>query len=192
MIDADGSTQPTEIPRFLQALTDGADVAKGSRFCEGGGSDDITWARHQGNSALNRLANVMHRMSFSELCYGYMAFWRDIIPALSLPHVLDPAPSDGSMLWGDGFEIETLLAVRSANAGLRIAEVPSYERPRIFGESNLNAISDGNRVLRTLLAELKEKRRRARVGSVSEFSLLGPLCSECFSVEPVCYCGATG
>jgi glycosyltransferase involved in cell wall biosynthesis len=191
MIDADGSTQPTEIPRFVQALIDGADVAKGSRFCDGGASDDITFARHYGNSALNRLANVIHKMSFSDLCYGYMAFWRDVLPALALPHVLDEAPTDGAMLWGDGFEIETLLAVRSANAGLRVTEVPSHERPRLYGESNLSAITDGSRVLRTLLAELKEKRRPTAVRPVAEVAVLGPLCVECFIAEPVCFCGVS-
>jgi hypothetical protein len=61
------------------------------------------------------------------------------------------------MLWGDGFEIETVLNCRIAAAGLRITEVPSVERQRIFGETNLRTFTDGTRVLRTLAAE----RRRA-------------------------------
>ena len=59
------------------------------------------------------------------------------------------------MLWGDGFEVETLINVRIAKAGLRVAEVPSFERSRYFGNSNLNAFSDGVRVLRTIHAERK-------------------------------------
>ena len=61
------------------------------------------------------------------------------------------------MLWGDGFEIETLINCRFASAGLTITEVPSVERQRLHGESNLRAVSDGLRVLRTLRTE------RARV-----------------------------
>lgn len=41
MLDADGSTDPAEIPRFVAALTNGFDFAKGTRFVTGGGSDDI-------------------------------------------------------------------------------------------------------------------------------------------------------
>ena len=54
---------------------------------------------------------------------------------------------------GDGFEVETLIHVRVAKAGLVVAEVPSYEHSRIHGVSNLNAIRDGRRVLRTILTE---------------------------------------
>jgi hypothetical protein len=61
------------------------------------------------------------------------------------------------MLWGDGFEIETVINCRFAAAGVDIVEVPSVERLRMFGESNLNAVTDGLRVLKTLLTE----RRRA-------------------------------
>jgi hypothetical protein len=57
------------------------------------------------------------------------------------------------MLWGDGFEIETLINVRVARAGVTISEVGSTERPRLHGVSNLRALPDGIRVLRTILAE---------------------------------------
>jgi hypothetical protein len=62
------------------------------------------------------------------------------------------------MLWGDGFEIETLINCRFAAAGVTIAEVPSVERDRIFGRSNLRAVSDGLRVLRTLRTEYTRSR----------------------------------
>jgi hypothetical protein len=57
------------------------------------------------------------------------------------------------MLWGDGFEIETVINCRFAAAQVAITEVPSVERLRMFGESNLNAVSDGLRVLKTLVTE---------------------------------------
>ena len=61
------------------------------------------------------------------------------------------------MLWGDGFEVETLINVRIAKAGLCVAEVPSFEQTRRFGASNLDAFSDGIRVLRTIHAERKRE-----------------------------------
>jgi hypothetical protein len=53
----------------------------------------------------------------------------------------------------DGFEVETLINVRVARAGLTVAEVPSVEHARIYGESKLNAVRDGLRVLRTIVSE---------------------------------------
>ena len=157
MFDADGSADPAEIPAFVRALIAGADFAKGSRFVRGGGSDDITLLRKSGNAGLNGVANALFGTSYTDLCYGYNAFWIDILPTLDLPDIHAPAPPEG-MLWGDGFEIETVLNCRVAAAGLKITEVPSMERERIFGQSNLRTFADGTRVLRTLAAE----RRRAQ------------------------------
>jgi glycosyltransferase involved in cell wall biosynthesis len=157
MIDADGSTSPEEIPAFVDALVGGADFAKGSRFGPGGGSSDITWLRRQGNRGLNGFVNMLFRTRFTDLCYGYNAFWRKVLPALDLPSTELPRRADGRKHWGDGFEIETLINIRVAACGLKIKEVPSFEHDRIHGESNLNTIRDGNRVLRTIMAEYKRR-----------------------------------
>ncbi|MCL8024430.1 glycosyltransferase family 2 protein [Nocardioides bruguierae] len=158
MFDADGSADPAEIPAFVDALVEGADFAKGSRFTLGGGSADITPVRRAGNYGLNVAMNRTFGTHFTDLCYGYNAFWTDVLPVLDLA---DPqAPSrDGEMLWGDGFEIETVINCRFAAGGARIAEVPSVERERIFGHSNLNAVKDGLRVLRTIATERVRARR---------------------------------
>jgi hypothetical protein len=68
--------------------------------------------------------------------------------------------NQSTMLWGDGFEVETLINVRIAKAGLQVAEVPSFERSRVFGTSNLNAFSDGMRVLRTIHSERTRRTQR--------------------------------
>jgi glycosyltransferase involved in cell wall biosynthesis len=157
MFDADGSADPAEIPRFVEALTSGADVAKGSRFVHGGGSEDITRFRALGNWGLNALTNLLLGTKYTDLCYGYNAFWARIVPSLELlPSGLAPR-ADGQMHNGDGFEIETILNCRIAALGYDIVEVPSVEKLRIHGTSNLNAISDGFRVLRVIL---EERRRR--------------------------------
>ncbi|KAA2261705.1 glycosyltransferase family 2 protein [Solihabitans fulvus] len=163
MFDADGSADPAEIPHFVTTLTCGFDFAKGSRFILGGGSHDITGLRNVGNASLNGVTNLLFRTRFSDLCYGYNAFWRDIVPVLDLPSVDQAAPS-GAMPWGDGFEIETMINCRVAAAGLRIAEVPSVERSRMHGESNLRTFTDGARVLRTILTERHRSRRLSRAG----------------------------
>ena len=164
MFDADGSADPAEIPAFVAALVAGADVAKGTRFTAGAGSEDITVLRRSGNAGLNGLANVLLRSSYSDLCYGYNAFWADMIDVLDLPAIDLPAPAEG-LLWGDGFEIETLLTCRFAAVGARVTEVASVERERIHGTTNLRTFADGFRVLRTLARE--SVRRPASVPAVA-------------------------
>jgi hypothetical protein len=144
MLDADGSAMPSEIPSFVAALEAGADFAKGSRFLEGGGSDDITFLRGKGNAVLSGTANLLHGTNFTDLCYGYNAFWARCLPFISLD-----VP---------GFEVETLINLRIASAGMRITEVPSFEKDRLSGQSNLNTFRDGFRVMGTIIGEARRSR----------------------------------
>jgi glycosyltransferase involved in cell wall biosynthesis len=160
MLDADGSTDPAEIPRFVEALVEGADFAKGSRFLEGGGSGDITPIRRLGNRFLSGTVNVLYGTRFTDLCYGYNAFWTRCLPFISLD-----AP---------GFEVETLINLRIASAGMRISEVPSYEAARFSGTSNLRVFRDGFRIFCTIVRESRldpatrrRDRRPVRKGSVA-------------------------
>lgn len=139
MIDADGSMDPNEIQAFVAALAGGAEFAKGSRFLHGGGTDDMEWYRRLGNSVLTRMVRMAFGGRYTDLCYGYNAFWKKSIDQLELD-----AP---------GFEIETLMNIRALTAGLSIVEVPSFESDRINGQSNLNTVTDGFRVLRTIITE---------------------------------------
>src|SRR5580698_5418868 len=81
-VDADGSADPGEIPRFVAALLDGAHFAKGTRFVDGGGSSDITRLRSVGNYALTTFFNVCYGRNYSDLCYGFNVFWRRYVPVL--------------------------------------------------------------------------------------------------------------
>ena len=153
MIDADGSNDPAEIPRFVHALKEGADFAKGSRFLPGGGSHDISLVRRYGNFWLNKIVNLLYGTRYTDLCYGFNAFRRECLAVMALDAGETEDLDNGTMQWGDGFEVETLINVRIAKAGLRVTEVPSLELVRHFGASNLNAFSDGLRVLRTIRAE---------------------------------------
>jgi glycosyltransferase involved in cell wall biosynthesis len=146
MLDADGSTDPAEIPRFVSALLDGSDFVKGSRYVAGGSSSDITRLRADGNRLLNVAVNVLFRTRYTDLCYGYNAFWRSCLPHLRLTV--------------SGFEVETLMHIRVARAGLRVTEVPSVESARMFGESKLNAARDGLRVLSVIVRERLRPRPR--------------------------------
>ena len=144
MLDADGSTDPSEIPAFVGVLLAGADFAKGTRFVQGGGTEDMSRVRRGGNWIFTMLARVLFRNRFSDLCYGYNAFWARVLPQLRLD--------------GDGFEIETMINLRAVAAGLKICEVASFEARRVYGVSRLRALPDGWRVLKTIWREWRAPR----------------------------------
>jgi glycosyltransferase involved in cell wall biosynthesis len=156
MMDADGSSDGKEIPRFVAALTTGADFAKGSRFASGGGSDDITFFRRLGNEFLSGLVNVLFGTRYTDLCYGYNAFWAEHLSKLNLDC--------------DGFEIETVMNVRAAKAGLAIHEIPSYEHLRLHGMSNLNVFRDGMRIAKFIIQERFTGRSAKKLPHLEEIS----------------------
>ena len=127
-----------------------------------GGSEDITVVRDAGNRGLTLFTNLVIGTRYTDLCYGYNAFWRDVLPSLALP-----GTGGQEAQRGDGFEIETMINVRVAQAGLAVTEVPSVELVRIFGESNLHAVRDGLRVLRTILTERLRPVARRHTAPVS-------------------------
>jgi glycosyltransferase involved in cell wall biosynthesis len=148
MIDADGSMNPGEAALFLGALLSGADLVKGSRFLQGGGTEDMSLFRMAGNWGLTQIVRQLFGGSYSDLCYGYAAFWASAIRSLNLD--------------ANGFEIETQINVRALRSRLRVVEVPSFEADRIHGDSNLRAIPDGWRVLKTILREYSARPLRVR------------------------------
>ena len=139
MLDADGSMDPAEIVLFVGALLSGADYVKGTRFIQGAGTEDMSVFRMVGNWGLTLAVRILYGGAFSDLCYGYIAFWREHRSLFQGEH--------------NGFEIETLMSVRALKAGLRVLEVASFEAHRLFGQSNLRAIPDGWRVLKAIFRE---------------------------------------
>jgi glycosyltransferase involved in cell wall biosynthesis len=139
MLDADGSMVPEEAIVFVGVLMAGADLVKGSRFLQGAGTDDMSLFRMLGNWGLTLIVRLLYGGLFSDLCYGYMAFWTKHLATLNCDC--------------DGFEVETLINVRALKNRLKVVEVASFEAPRISGVSNLRAIPDGWSVLKTILRE---------------------------------------
>ena len=137
-LDADGSTDPAEIPAFVGALLAGADFVKGSRFAQGGGTDDMEWYRRLGNWGLLQLVRLRFGGRFTDLCYGYNAFWRHVLPYMDLSN-------------SSGFEIETSMNIQALRSGLTVCEVASLELRRLNGHSKLRTFPDGWRVLRTIV-----------------------------------------
>lgn len=142
VIDADGSNDPREIPRFVQALLDGADFAKGSRFAHSGGTTDMPRLRKFGNWGFVQLVNLLFSQHFTDLCYGFHAFWRYCLDYLDIDNF-------------SGFEVDTSLYLQAVRNKLKVVDVPSFEGFRFYGEGKLRTFPDGWRVLRTIFAEWK-------------------------------------
>jgi hypothetical protein len=144
MLDADASNDPREIHLFVGGLKAGADFVKGSRFITGGGSTDMPLHRRLGNRTFVALARILFGARYTDLCYGYNAFWAEVLDLLDLT--------------ATGFEVETMMNIRAHRVGLRVAEVPSFEHMRRYGEGQLRTFPDGWRVLKTILAERGARR----------------------------------
>ena len=138
-LDADGSTDPAEIPFFVACLLAGADYAKGTRFIQGGESTDITALRRVGNWTFVTLANVLFGTRFSDITYGYNAIWRHHTNKLALEI--------------DGWANEIVGNIRVTRHGLRVVEVASRESRRIAGRAKLGTFSAGWAILRAIVAE---------------------------------------
>jgi glycosyltransferase involved in cell wall biosynthesis len=174
MIDADASMDPTEIPAFVDAVAAcPGSYAKGSRVVPSGGSDDLTVIRRLGNRMLVSLVNSLFGTGYTDLCYGFIAFWRRDLDVLGF------APSRPGRVAAAhrnlGFEVETYLNIRAALGGLRIVEVPSFERKRAYGASNLRVVRDGLRVLRTIVVERLGARAARSAAPVAPVRPVGPV-----------------
>jgi len=152
MMDADGSSDPRELPRFIQALLAGAYLAKGSRFIGDGGSSDITYLRRLGSQVLIWITNRLFGIHFTDMFCGLNAFWKDCLDFFEIDC--------------KGFEIEAQIHLRICKANLEIVEVPSFEHARIHGTSNFRTFQDGWRVLKMIVKERTNGRsviRRVRM-----------------------------
>lgn len=157
VLDADGSMEPAEIDYYVHALQQGYDLVKGSRALPCGGSLDLTPIRRLGNRVLVQSVNTLWGSRFTDLCYGYFAFRRSCLGALTLR--------------SRGFEIETELAIHAIQADLRIAEVPSVELLRRHGISNLSAWRDGRTILGVIMRERVTRSPRPVVDLISHHSV---------------------
>jgi glycosyltransferase involved in cell wall biosynthesis len=136
MADADLTYDFGEIPRFVAALEEGAEMVIGDRM------DNIQpgampWL-HQyiGNPLLSGLLNLFFHTGISDAHCGMRALRRDVLPRLDLRTT--------------GMEFASEMVIRASKENLRISEFPIEYHPR-GGESKLSSFRDGWRHLRFLL-----------------------------------------
>jgi glycosyltransferase involved in cell wall biosynthesis len=136
MADADLTYDFEEIPSFLAALRDGADMVVGDRM-EHIHPGAMPWLhRYVGNPLLSRLLNVLFHTGVRDAHCGMRAFRRSRLEILQLRTT--------------GMEFASEMIVRAAKEKLDIREIPIEYHPR-GGESKLSSFRDGWRHLRFLL-----------------------------------------
>ena len=139
-MDADCSNLPSELVLLIAGIKAGYDVCMGSRFLQGGGTEDMPFHRKFGNKLFVFWVNLLWGMQYSDLAYGFRAFKKDVINDLNLN--------------SDGFGIETEMSIKCAKRNLKVLEVPSYEKTRMYGEGNLKTIKDGWEIFKVIMKEV--------------------------------------
>jgi len=139
-IDADCSHRTSEIGFLIEGIKSGYDICMGSRFIQGGGTEDMPYYRKLGNKFFVFLVNFLYNTSYSDLCYGYRSIKRGCINKLGLK--------------SDGFGIETEISIKAAKKGLKTLEIPSFEKIRKEGEGKLKTFKDGFEILKIILKSL--------------------------------------
>ena len=140
-MDADLSNRPKELKLLIAGIEAGYDVCMGSRFLVGGGSDDMPLIRKFGDKLFVTIVNVLYGSHYTDMCYGYRSFSKRALKQLNLLE--------------KGFGIETEMNIKAQKAGLKILEVPSYEKKRGGGNGKLNTFRDGYIILSTILRNLR-------------------------------------
>ncbi|WP_138442768.1 polyprenol monophosphomannose synthase [Sinomonas susongensis] len=135
-MDADGSHQPEQLPRLLEAVEQGADLVIGSRWVQGGTVVNWPVYRQLISRTGSTYARLMLGLKIKDMTAGYRAFRRTTLEKLDLDRVESV---------GYGFQVD--LAWRVARMGLKVAEVPVTFVERELGSSKMS----GNIVVEAML-----------------------------------------
>jgi dolichol-phosphate mannosyltransferase len=126
-MDADFSHNPEDLPRLVEAVEGGADLAIGSRYVPGGGTPDWPTHRRFLSRGGNTYARLMLDIPIRDATAGFRAFRADALRAL---------PYRTAQASGYGFQVE--MAMRAHRAGMRVVELPVIFRDRTSGTSKMD------------------------------------------------------
>jgi glycosyltransferase involved in cell wall biosynthesis len=163
LCDADETYDAAAAPTLVEKLLDeGLDMVVGARIDTGGTA--YRPAHKFGNWMLTSLVRSMFGGGFSDMLSGYRVFSRRFIKSFPL--------------MSQGFEIETELTIHALQLEMPMIEVPTHFKDRVPGsESKLQTLSDGTRILWTIVTLLKQER---------PFYLLGLSALVLFSLSLLC------
>jgi len=126
-MDADGSHAPEQLYRLLDAIDNGADLAIGSRYVEGGTVRNWPWRRLVLSRSANTYSRLLLGVGIHDITAGYRAYRREALEKLDLATV------DSK---GYCFQID--LTWRTLNSGFTVVEVPITFTERELGVSKMS------------------------------------------------------
>jgi dolichol-phosphate mannosyltransferase len=126
-MDADGSHQPEQLPRLLEAVRAGADLVIGSRWVRGGSV--VNWPLHRKALSVggNLYIRVLLGMPVHDATAGYRVYTADALRRLDLHDVAS-----------QGYSFQTDLTRRAVERGMRVVEVPITFVEREIGDSKMS------------------------------------------------------
>jgi dolichol-phosphate mannosyltransferase len=127
-MDSDFSHDPADIPRLVQATREGADLALGSRYIEGGGVENWGLGRRFVSRGGCMYAQAILRVPVRDLTGGFKCFRREVLEAIGIEE-----------LHADGYGFQIELTYRALRAGFHVREVPITFHERRAGESKMSA-----------------------------------------------------
>jgi len=126
-MDCDFSHDPADVPRLIKACADGADLALGSRYVAGGGTENWGLARRVVSAGGSLYARMLLGLPVRDLTGGFKCFRREVLETIDLAAVEAK---------GYAFQIE--LTYRAIQAGFSVVEVPIVFRDRTEGASKMS------------------------------------------------------
>ncbi len=136
-LTADLSQDPQDIPKLLAKLSEGYELVMASRYMKGGGSEDDTFLHYIGNKIFTFLCNFLYGSQFSDLLYFFIAGKKE---AFEKTNAVSP-----------GFEYCAELPIKAHKAGLKITQIPSFEKKRLAGEAKAQSFRHGWKILLKIL-----------------------------------------
>jgi dolichol-phosphate mannosyltransferase len=126
-MDADFSHDPDDVERLIAAVADGADLALGSRYVDGGGVSDWGLIRRLVSRGGCLYAQAVLTVPVRDLTGGFKCFRREVLEAIDLPTVR-----------AKGYAFQVELTYRTVRAGFRVLEIPIVFRDRRLGRSKMS------------------------------------------------------
>lgn len=145
ILDSDGQHDPESIPNLIQPIIDGeADFVIGSRFVDGGRTEQMPAYRRLGIKVITAASNLSSDLDISDTQSGFRAFSRKAIERLRFD--------------SDGMELSLEMLEDANEKNLQIREVPTVIRYDVPKGSNFTAISHGFAVLAYAMISLSQKK----------------------------------
>ena len=126
-LDADFSHDPRYLPEMVARAKAGADVVVGSRYVDGGGTENWGLGRRIISRGGGIYARTILGVGVQDLTAGFVCYRRDVLEALDL---------DSMQSEGYGFQIE--MKYRVLKRGFRIEEMPIVFVDRRVGQSKMS------------------------------------------------------